>query len=202
MSIIKTILSILFTASLLSGCHSAKETIYMGSDSIMAFAAEEIQWEFSNSQIDPTLIVDGRPGTALQRENYPYYQGFSWYHRLYDIMENAHPDVVVIAIGTNDANWNDMQDYEETVEKVYQIVKSADRVYWVNLMHAPLIGPYLENSEKVNQAIAKVDARHGNMFTINARDRFKDHARWFKDPFHLNDEGEDEYARMLREYLL
>lgn len=175
--------------------HGATRVMVVG-DSITYDASSELM--AMGSMRGMVLTMDARPGTGLYAPTSPLtwdgvymdYSTFSWVDYIPTMVHTTTPDVVVVALGTNDAFYAGLPSYTPMVERVYAMAQGAE-VYWVGLPERASSPEHLARIQRVNRALAKVDAAHGDFHVIHPPTA----ENLFRDGAHHNQYGQVAWAQ-------
>lgn len=178
--------------------HSGVTHVMVVGDSITYDASAEIM--AMGSMRGMVLTMDARPGTGLYAPTTPLtwdgvymdYSTFSWVDRIPTMVHATTPDVVVVALGTNDAFYAQLPMYTTMVERVYAMAQGAE-VYWVALPERALSTDHMLRIQRVNRALAKVEAAHPDFHVIHP----PTDAALFRDTAHHNQYGNVLFAKTI-----
>lgn len=100
-------------------------------------------------------------------------------------------DTVIISLGIN-GNFN-----YATGQALIDFLGTERNIYWINAF-----GKEKDIEREVNKTIRKLAQQNKNVFVIPWADEGKKHPDWFyQDGTHLNEKGQDGFARFVKDHL-
>lgn len=145
----------------------------------------------ATAQAEHTLQADGwvptiaaTPGTRIS----------DWAPGLPLRVAAAHPDALVVELGTNDCN-PDCAGLASSIDQVMRSVAKTVPVYWLDVQTQPT---YPTHPETVNRALAEAASHWPNLTIVGMNAHFRNHPEWHvADGLHFDDAGSAQLATLI-----
>lgn len=140
--------------------------------------------------------------TMLQKGNNPYMKTECW-----RLVQDFHPDIVVIKLGTNDSkpyNWEHGDEFEKDMQTMIDALKSQPQkptIYLATPIPAFRDNLNIKEENIVNGVIPAIKrvAKKNKLQIIDMHSLFTDHTMMSADDIHPNAKGAEEMARIISE---
>jgi len=146
-------------------------------------------------QVQRTLTADGWAPTIAAT---PGTKVGDWAPGLPLQVAAAHPDAVVVELGTNDCD-PDCATLTASIDQVMRSVAKTVPVYWLNVQTQPT---YPIHPETVNRALNAAASHWPNLTLVDMNGHFRNHPEWHvADGLHFDDAGSVQLAQLIADAL-
>ena len=168
------------------GENTGQRVLFIG-DSITDQSEDQLNFALRQAGWDPT--VEGHSGAALIQNRFI----IDWHQRLAELVPQVDPSIVIVELGTNDAN-TAAAEIAMGIDEVMEPLRTVPRVVWANVKTGFLTEPV---AKIVNEQLRQATVRWPNLEVLDMGAHFADHPEWISDGIHLNDAGKVEFARLV-----
>jgi hypothetical protein len=182
---------VLAFAALAVACLSCEPSILVMGNSITALSTDNILQSWKGSGYEPSFMAIPEVGAC------PSIQGpVPWAERIQSILPTQELEGAIVELGTNEVQTSQLSCIDDYANQAMApIIDGLPRVpiFWLTVRED--INPPV--SAALNIKLREATARWSNLVILDYDGHFRPHCADWCDGVHLNDAGQDEYARWL-----